>query len=275
MNNNKQINLKISYPKIHVLTRPNTNSALIIVLKSKKASGFFDLNFSSNTVTEGQWIQGKIYPRRCDLSEDGKHIIYFAAKFHIRNGPTTWTAVSKFPYFTALDFYEKGDTYNGGGLFLSKNKYILNETYAQKELYKNSSFTVTRGKLNNVLLDDETEGLYFPRLIRDGWKDKGESNEVRIFKKTYKHYEISKECRINRLFSNSEKRGFFYDINEFKINGKVEMRIESDWMDFKKDKLYWADKGKILSAPLTNIENIKVLADLNQYQYKSIIVKYD
>ena len=275
MNNSKQNNLKISSIKIHVLTRPNTDSALIIILKSKKATGFFELNFSNNTVTEGQWIQGKIYPRRCDLSEDGKHIIYFAAKFHIRNGPTTWTAVSKFPYFTALDFYDKGDTYNGGGLFLSKTEYLLNETYEQKELYKNSSFIVKRGKLNNVLLDDETEGLYFPKLIRDGWKDKGVTNGVRFFKKTYKNYEVSKECHIQSRLGNRENRSFFYDINEFKINGKVKMRIESDWMDFKKDKLYWANKGKIMYAHLNNIENIKEVDDLNNYDYKPIFVNYD
>lgn len=272
MKHKKQVIKGISNSKIHILTRPNVNTALVIVMKSKKATGFFELNFLNNTVTEGQWIQGKIYPRRCDLSENGKHIIYFAAKFHIRNGPTTWTAVSKFPYFKALDFYDKGDTYNGGGLFLSTNEYLLNETYEQKELYKNSSFIVKRGKLNNVLLDDETEGLYFPKLIRDGWKDKGENNEVRTFKKTYKHYEITKECHIDRTFS--EKRSLFYDINEFKINGKTEMKIESDWMDFKNDKLYWADKGKIFYSNLNNIENKVELDDFNKYYYKSIIVKY-
>ncbi len=266
-------NKNASFPKIHVLTRPDVNVALVILKKSNKATGFFELNFSNHIIREGQWIAAKVYERRCDLSEDGKHIIYFAAKFYKNKNPRIWTALSKFPYFKALDFYDKGNTYNGGGIFLSKNEYLLNETYAQTELYKKSSFKVTRGKLNNVLLDDETEGIYYPRLIRDGWKDEGAVDDTRFFKKVYKNYEIEKACCINA--SGVENRSIFYDINTFKINGEIKLEIESDWMDFKNEKLYWTDKGKIFYAHLKTIEDVKLIADLNDYQYKPIIVKYD
>ena len=35
----------------------------------------------NDTFTLGQWLRGRIYPLRCDLSPSGKHLIYFAAKF--------------------------------------------------------------------------------------------------------------------------------------------------------------------------------------------------
>lgn len=271
--NTKQIKKDISYSKVHVLTRPNIDSALIILRKSKKGTAFLELNFLNNTVNEGQWIQGKVYERRCDLSENGKYIIYFAAKFHKKKNPRVWTAVSKFPYFKALDFYEKRDTYNGGGFFLSKDIYLLNETYAHTELYKNSSLQVKRGKLNDVLLDNETDGIYYPRLRRDGWKDSGEIDDVRVFTKKYKEYEIEKACYINK--SNTNNRGVFYDVNTLKINGKINMRVESDWMDFKNDKLYWTNEGKIFYARLEAIENVKLIKNLNNFQYKSIMIEYD
>lgn len=261
-----------SYTKtrLHIIARPKANVALVIVKKSKKATGFFKLDFANNSIIEGQWLQGKVYERRCDLSEKGKYILYFAAKF--KRSIKTFTAISKFPFVKALDFYEKGDTYNGGGLFLSKNEYFLNETYAQKEIYKNSSFKVRRGKLNKVLLDDETDGVYYPRLIRDNWIDLGKLNGIRTFKKQNKNYEIVKECFVNGDLS--VEKGIFYDINTFKSNGKAIMKIESDWMDFKNDKLYWDDRGKLFCANPNNIEDRKEIADLNDCQYKTIIVKY-
>ncbi|MEK6804025.1 MAG: hypothetical protein AABZ34_15370 [Nitrospirota bacterium] len=32
----------------------------------------------TDTFTLGQWFKGRIYERRCDLSPDGTHFIYFA-----------------------------------------------------------------------------------------------------------------------------------------------------------------------------------------------------
>ena len=263
-----------SIPKIHVITRPNLNKALIIVRKGQKQTGFFALDFSTNKVSEGQWFRGKVYERRCDLSNNGKHIIYFAAKFGNRD-ITTWTAVSKFPYLKALDFYVKNDTYNGGGIFLSDNMYLLNETYRQDERYKNSPYLVKRGKLNDVLLDNETDGLYYPRLIRDGWEDLGLEDEVRRFKKAYKKWSIIKSCYINKGPHKAANKAIFYDINELR-NADLEtcMTIESDYMDFKKGQLYWTCEGKILRANLNRLDEVKEIDDLNNYSYRPIVVKY-
>lgn len=53
----------------------------------------------------GQWFNGRIYERRCDLSPDGDLLIYFAAKWQAPF--ETWTAVSRTPYLTALAFWPK------------------------------------------------------------------------------------------------------------------------------------------------------------------------
>ena len=39
----------------------------------------------NDTFTLGQWLRGRIYPLRCDLSPTGKHLIYFAAKYGREN----------------------------------------------------------------------------------------------------------------------------------------------------------------------------------------------
>lgn len=72
----------------------------------------------SDELTPGQWLKGRIYERKSDISPKGDLLIYFAAKWEAR--PITegsWTAVSRPPYLTALALWFNGDVIGGGGLF--------------------------------------------------------------------------------------------------------------------------------------------------------------
>src|ERR1041384_8508875 len=39
-------------------------------------------NTETDTFEHGQWLRGRIYERRCDLSPDGGLLLYFAANWH-------------------------------------------------------------------------------------------------------------------------------------------------------------------------------------------------
>jgi hypothetical protein len=81
-------------------------------------------DLKSDHIDGGQWLKGRIYERRCDLSPDGSLLVYFAAKFR---GPVpSWTAVSRPPFFSALSFFPKGDCWGGGGLFDDDGGLCLN-----------------------------------------------------------------------------------------------------------------------------------------------------
>jgi len=83
-------------------------------------------NLRKDTFETGQWFKGRVYERRCDLSPNGKFLIYFAAK---QKPPLySWTAISKPPYFTALALWRKGDCWNGGGWFLDNKMIRLNHS---------------------------------------------------------------------------------------------------------------------------------------------------
>jgi hypothetical protein len=77
----------------------------------------------------GQWFHGRIYPDKCDLSPDGKLFVYFAGQFTPRNDAggysSTWTAVSRPPYLTALALWPFGGTYGGSGIFLDNRTVLL------------------------------------------------------------------------------------------------------------------------------------------------------
>src|SRR6185369_16654475 len=83
----------------------------------------------------GQWLNGRIYERRSDLSPDGKYLIYFAmnGRWESEAGGS-WTAISRAPYLKAIAIFPKGDRWNGGGLFTGKATYSLNEVLDHSEL---------------------------------------------------------------------------------------------------------------------------------------------
>ena len=87
---------------------------------------------ASDTFETGQWLNGRVYPERSDLSHDGELIVYFAGKW--RGPHATWTAVSRPPYFTALALWPKGDTWGGGGRFITERLIALDHPPRQMAL---------------------------------------------------------------------------------------------------------------------------------------------
>ena len=77
--------------------------------------------------TGGQWFHGSVYPRRCDLAPDGSLFSYFAGKFRPteqeRGYDSTWIAVSRPPYFTALALWPVGDTWGGHTAFMDDGAF--------------------------------------------------------------------------------------------------------------------------------------------------------
>ncbi len=268
----------MSFPaRLHILSRPNLNKVLIIRRGPSKRVGFFGFDLATYELTQGQWLKGKIYERRSDLSPDGKYIIYFALNGKWKSETKgAWTALSRFPYLKAIDLWAKGDAWNGGGLFLDKKTYHLNERFPHKSLYKNSDFEVKRGKIEAPIVTNECRGVYFPRLIREGWTMIKSEGKNHFFEKKYdKEWHILKRCGVNQ--SDQPGRSVYYDSNQLiHKNAGLILDIASDWMDFRDEKIYWTKQGKIHKADLgkEKIIDERVIVDMNEYQFKAIQAPY-
>lgn len=77
--------------------------------------------------TPGAWFRGRIYEDRCDLSFDGKLLVYAAYQGHRWRSDYTgcWTAVSRPPWLSALALWPMGSTYGGGGRFVGERRLTL------------------------------------------------------------------------------------------------------------------------------------------------------
>ena len=102
----------------------------------------------------GQWLYGRIYERRCDLSPDGKHLVYFAMNGRWDSRARgAWTAISKAPYLKALTLLAKGDCRHGGGLFASSKELwstTATDTESSRTTHASCAQRRIRGTSNTV-----------------------------------------------------------------------------------------------------------------------------
>jgi len=136
----------------------------------------------SDTFAKGQWLRGRLYERRCDLSPSGEKLVYFVAKHHLQkidpSYSSAWTAISKPPYFTALGLWpNRGTSYYGGGLFTSEDHVQINsidnrwgdeDGAADMRAHpKHEPPKRVRVSPLTFMSGDQLMGV---RLVRDGWK---------------------------------------------------------------------------------------------------------
>ena len=109
--------------RLHVLLA--SKAPIGVVFRRGPASAVCTVgwNRETNQFELGQWLRGRIYERRADLSPDGRYLIYFArgGRRH-QETKGSWTAISRAPWLHAVTLYGKGDCWQGGGLFTANRK---------------------------------------------------------------------------------------------------------------------------------------------------------
>lgn len=109
-------------PRLHVLTATESPRAVVLRRGPARAVASLLWDRDSGEVTPGQWLRGRIYEHRCDLSPDGRHLVIFASK----GGSRAWTALSRAPWLTALLYLPQSSTWCGGGAFDDEGRLWLN-----------------------------------------------------------------------------------------------------------------------------------------------------
>ncbi len=134
--------------RLHMILAREARSAVIFRRGPSRHTAVIGWDQTTDKFQLGQWLYGRIYERRCDLSPDGKYLIYFAMNGQWQSEVKgSWTAISRTPFLKALTLFAKGDCWNGGGLFFSSREYWLNETYGyEHELQTNNSTFMRRAE---------------------------------------------------------------------------------------------------------------------------------
>ena len=110
-------------PRLYVI--PATRAPLALVFRHGPAKWWMlaQWDLARDTLTPGAWFRGTLYPRRCDLSPDGRLLYYFALKGSTggwmgSKGVVAFSAVSKAPWLRALVAWRELGTYTRGYHFV-------------------------------------------------------------------------------------------------------------------------------------------------------------
>lgn len=275
------------HARVHPILARKANTAVIIRRGPSKAVCTMLWDRRNDTFKLGQWLRGRIYERRCDLSPDGKHFIYFAMNGKW-DGPVkgSWTAISRAPYLKALALWPWGDCWNGGGLFLTASRFWRNAGYHQDA-------PDTVGRLRKKLLEEsgypfeegyggECPGVYYIRLQRDGWKLRryetpSADDHVAIFEKVLPSgwvLEKSAHASINQPVGS----GCYYDTHRMfhRESGTVLDHPEWEWAELDRKRLVWVTKGVLYAAKIhgKGLGDVKALYDFNDMTFEAIPAPY-
>ncbi len=269
--------------RVHILLARKAKTAVAIRRGPSKRVCTVAWDRRTDRFQTGQWLKGRLYERRSDLSPDGKHLIYFALNGRWKS-PTkgSWTAVSRAPYLKALGLWANGSAWNGGGLFTDRRTYWLNipregheERLAPRALreFKRAPFPDVFG--------DECPGVYYLRLQRDGWRladhrRTGRHGITRFEKPVPGGWILEKSALAT--IDHPPGKGVYHDTHALQqANGTARLDCPGwEWADLDGKRLVWVEAGILHAARLARggIENERILFDFNPLEFEEIEAPY-
>lgn len=225
-----------------------------------------------DTFEVGQWLHGRIYERRCDLSPRGTHWIYFAM-----SGNTSYTALARAPYLRAIGFMPKGDCWHGGGLFTGTSSYWLNDGYGHTVQRSTSELQRDTAWRPAQAWGGECPGVYYPRLLRDGWslvrsEERGRAS-VDVFERSLlRGYRLRKLAHAGPARVN---RGCYWDEHVLiDPDGIEHTHADWEWADLDGARLVYASAGRLFARGLDARALTRELFDFGHLAFARIRAPY-
>jgi hypothetical protein len=268
--------------RIHVLLARDAPRAVVIRRGPARQVAVLGWDRRNDEFSVGQWLRGRIYERRCDLSPDGRHLIYFAMGTpRTPEMKATWTAISRAPYLKALAIWSKGDAWAGGGMFLSPDRYWLNRSCTEELLWDRTNLKQQTEYPWSEAYGVECPGVYYIRLQRDGWALKnarpGRGGTVTTFEKPIGgHWLLRKLAYATTL--TKPGTGCYFDEHEL-VNsrtGDSRKHRDGEWADFDGQRLLFAEAGMLCSAGVgeEGLSDVVTLYDFTSLEFENLTAPY-
>lgn len=284
--------------RLYAIVARNVRRAVVFRRGPAKKTRLIVWNLDEDTLVPGQWFDGRIYERRCDLSPDGSWLAYFAATY--RKPYRTWTAISRSPFFTALALWPKGDAWGGGGLFDGARSFALNHRGGERDaiLWEDipfpSGFAVAG--FGSHPGGGEDDPIMTARLTRDGWtvtptqwderkhwRDKSKGMSIAFLPPALRTMRLTRG-RTNPLTLRVHPHGLHETAGRWYVDTAdlVDAAGETvrefgrvDWIDADHNgDILLAREGKLerlAHAKFTRGGAPRVIADLNDMRYERIV----
>lgn len=222
----------------------------------------------------GQWIKGRVYERRSDLSPDGRLFAAFVRQSggRVTGGADTWVAVSRPPYFSALAVWFVGGTYHTGAFFPGPRALWLGfQPETPPDVGSVAPWLRIVPPPDIAYVDGTNEWtdrtVHFNRLLRDGW----ELLEKNAFRTLWRrpHPALPMTLHMMQSFEGYQgpHGGYLVEYSVSREDGAPETVIgAADWADWdQRGRLVVAREGRVLHWPIEQ-GTPQVLADFSDQQ---------
>jgi hypothetical protein len=265
--------------RLHVLLAREAKVGLVIRRGPSKSVCTVLWNRERDTFKLGQWMRGRIYERRCDLSPNGTRFIYFAMNGRWQSETKgSWTAISRVPYLKAMSLFANGSCWHGGGLFLSDKEFWLNDGYEHTALRTAKEVRRDEDYEPSGYFGGECPTVYYNRLQRDGWVMRDEEYQgATLFEKRLPKSWLLRKLAFAEIGA-PPGRGCYWDAHELRheSTNTVLAYPEWEWADFVDGRLVWAVDGQLRTARLGRGKRYreKLLYDFSGMKFEAIAAPY-
>jgi hypothetical protein len=263
--------------RLDVLLAPKARKAIVLRRGPAKFVCSIGWDLSNDTFEIGQWTKGRIHSFCCDLSPDGRLLLYYLMKPEAY--PYHWTVVSQAPYLKPIGRWNVHAGIFGGGIFLSDEKCWLNNSWGVDEACNEITEEHTQPE---DAFQFDWRCVYFSRLVRDGWTvekriNQGTRLDTLTFAKPVDGQRVLKNTRDGSGVAGLG-RGLFsgdYQIVDFGT-GEVQFCRDWEWADVDGQRLLWAEGGKIFAANIEagGLGPEMMLYDFNDMTFQEIEAPY-
>jgi len=260
--------------RLHVLLAREARKGLVLRRGPSGEVCSVEWDRTTDQFELGQWVRARIYERRCDLSPDGRHLIYFARNSRWSSATKgSYTAISQAPYLKALVLLGKGDCWQGGGLFTSNQSYWLNGCHFP--LRDKGGMIRDTGYQPPLIRSGECPGIYYPRLLRDGWQ-MVEGSSFAVFEKPLRHGWILRKYAHAEIGA-PQGKGCYWDEHELENASAVRVQCPNwEWADWVDGAVVWAEGGCLYRADLAldGLAAPIILKDFNEMTFERRVAPY-
>ena len=236
--------------------------ALVVAIIRRGPSGWMHVgrwDLDPPSYQPGAWLGGTIYPERCDLSPDGRWFAYFALKPSARwELGTTYIAISRLPWLTALAGWATNGTWTRGVMFVEDRSVWevgepdlgdlgpVRETFGMR-LSRADSFAIERRRGWSETADTP------PRAPDDAWDAR--RGDAIVMEKARPGSEGSTRLTVRGAYAGGrELHGIRTDIRyELHADGRAVHLEDVQWAD-------WDAGGRLLVATLDGRLQIRDVA---------------
>lgn len=252
--------------RLHVIPAAGCDLALVLRRGPSRHVAACLWNRKHGSLELGQWLKGRIYEHRSDLSPDGRHMIIFAG-----NGQHWWTAISRAPYLRALAYMPVDHTWHGGGAFDDHGGVFFNGFHGPEVLPDGLRLAVP-GALPAASDGVHMGGLYAARMALRGWQDaSGEGYQQRLTKPTVNGWNLHQTFTLG-----ARDRGLLSNTYTLIFKDKV-IQTDWEWAEPWAHGLQVARAGAVWFFPLSKVGlgTAEMIHDFNDMEFENRKAPYE